>query len=241
MAIKYIFWDSDNTLIDTFALHWAKHVTTLQKYGITLDDKYKTKIHHNNGQQNWEWLTAELGLPAPQSQYLSEIDEWYAANAHRLEFMNGVKEALDYFHDKGFKQCVVSNGRKSSVLPAHEALGTEKYFKFILCKEDYDGRKPDPAPYLAAIKRMSEIFNVQVSATECLAIEDDPLGVEAAKKAGMTTLFRPTKLVAQTSEFADYTVTNTQEFLKSIQIISPHLNPPPLQGGRSGGGSPSVI
>ncbi len=218
--IKYAFWDSDNTLIDTFALHWAKHVNTLKKYGIALSDEYKTKIHHNNGAQNWEWLTAELGLVAPQTQYLSEIDEWYAANAGKLQFMEGVVEALEYFHDKGFKQCVVSNGRKSSVLPAHEALGTEKYFKFILCKEDYEGRKPDPAPYLAAIQKMSGLEGRIIEPSECLAIEDDPLGVEAAKKAGMTTIFRPTKLVAQESAFADYTVLNAEDFSSVIASIA---------------------
>ena len=219
LTINYIFWDSDNTLIDTFALHWAKHLNTLQKHGIALDDKYKPRIHHNNGQQNWEWMTAELGLLVPQHDYLAEIDEWYAKNANKLQFLEGVEEALQYFQDKGFKQCVVSNGRRSSVLPAHKALGTEKYFEFILCKEDYEGRKPDPAPYLTALNKMSAIEGRDIAPSECLAIEDDPLGVEAAKRAGFTTIYRPTSLVSQTSEFADYIVTDS--FLKTIHSVIP--------------------
>ena len=211
--IKYVFWDSDNTLIDTFALHWAKHVETLKTHGIALDDKYKTKIHHNNGEQNWQWLSAELGLAVPKADYLQQIDAYYSANADKLKFLDGVIEALEYFKSKDIKQCVVSNGRQSSVLPAHKALGTEKYFEFILCKEDYEGRKPEPTPYLTAMRKMSEIVGKDMSPDECLAIEDDPLGVEAAKGAGMTTIFRPTSLVAQTTGFADYIVKDKRSFL----------------------------
>lgn len=217
--IRYVFWDSDNTLIDTFALHWAKHVETLKTHGITLDDQYKRKIHHNNGQQNWQWMTAELGLAVPQEDYLNQIDAFYKANAHQLKLLSGVQEALDFFKDKGCKQCVVSNGRRSSVLPAHEALGTNKYFEFILCKEDYEGRKPDPTPYLSAIKRMSDIVGNDVQANECLAIEDDPLGVEAAKKAGMKTIYLPTSMVEQTSNFADHTVHSSEYFLKILKQL----------------------
>lgn len=218
--IRYIFWDSDNTLIDTFALHWAKHVNTLKKHGIELEDKYKPRIHHNNGSQNWEWMTAELGLLVPQHDYLAEIDEWYAANADKLEFLSGVEQALALFKNAGFKQSVVSNGRRSSVLPAHKALGTEKYFEFILCKEDYEGRKPDPAPYLTALKKMSDIEERRITPSECLAIEDDPLGVEAAKRAGFTTIFRPTSLVSQTSEFADYLAISSADFNGVIASIA---------------------
>lgn len=218
--IRYVFWDSDNTLIDTFALHWAKHVETLKAHGIALEDSYKSRIHHNNGSQNWEWLNAELGLTVPQQDYLNAIDAYYASNASQLKFLSGVEDALNFFKEKRMKQCVVSNGRRSSVLPAHEALGTEKYFEFILCKEDYEGRKPDPAPYLTALKKMSEIEGRKIAPEECLAIEDDPLGVEAAKRAGMTTIYRPTSLVSQTSEFANYTVKDEREFLKFINQLA---------------------
>ena len=217
--IKYIFWDSDNTLIDTFALHWGKTVAVLKNHGIEIDEKYKRRIHENNGAQNWAWLNAELGLKIPQDQYLAEVDAWYASNHALFKLRDGVAEALELFEKAACKQCVVSNGRRSSVTISHQAVNLIGKFEFVLCKEDYEGRKPDPAPYLTAIKKMSELEGREISAEECLAIEDDPLGVEAAKRAGMTTIFRPTALVDQQSEFADYTLTEKNEFINKIYFL----------------------
>ena len=60
-------------------------------------------------------------------------------------------EALDYFKQGNVPQAVVSNGRRKSVLSALQAKKLFPYFDFILCKEDYEGRKPDPAPYQQAL------------------------------------------------------------------------------------------
>ncbi len=218
--IKYVFWDSDNTLIETAALHWAKTVNVLQSHGIMLDEKYRRRVHENNGSQNWEWITRELGLMIPKEQYLGEVDEWYAANTDKFRLRDGVREAMEIFADAGCKQCVVTNGRRASVEISHKAASLTGKFAFLLCKEDYEGRKPDPAPYLAALKKMSGIEGHEISPNECLAIEDDPLGVEAAKRAGMTTVFRPTDLVEQTSGFSDYTITNTENFINIITSLT---------------------
>lgn len=220
-AIKAVFWDSDNTLIDTASLHWAKHLHTLENYGIALDAKYRRRVHENNGGQNWEWMTGELGLSTPKDRYLQEIDAWFAAHANEMKLRDGVAEALDYFEDKNIPQCVVTNGRRSSVSISHQATEISGYFDFVLYKEDYEGRKPDPAPYLTAYHKMTKTIDCHY--TECLAIEDDPLGVESAKRAGMVTIYRPTDLVDPNSPFADYTIRTDNDFLPFIRHLVTNL------------------
>ena len=67
------------------------------------------------------------------------------------------------------------------MLAAH---GVTPYFEVILGKEDYEGRKPDPAPYLMALARMN------VRPDEGLAIEDEDVGVIAARSAGIPVIHR---------------------------------------------------
>lgn len=188
MSIKYIFWDSDNTLVDTATHHWRKHVETLKKHGILLDEKWRDRIYSNNGAQNWEWLTAEFGLNIPKDRYLDEIDAWYFRHIDEIDVRSGVLAALEILED--LPMAVVSNGRRRSVMAALESKELVPHFKFILCIEDYEGRKPEPAPYLAAKTKMQQIAGKPIDAHECLVIEDDPKGAEAGFAAGMNVIHR---------------------------------------------------
>ncbi len=189
--IGYVFWDSDNTLVNTAQHHWRKHLESLKPLGITLDEEYKKRIYENNGSQNWEWITAELGLDMPCQDYLDLIDGWYFSHINEIEIRSGVLGALEHFKSRNIPQAVVSNGRRRSVLAALEAKDLAPHFEFILCKEDYEGRKPDPVPYTTALLKMEEIEKIKIDPATCLVIEDDPLGVASAKAAGMQCLHRP--------------------------------------------------
>lgn len=190
MPVKYIFWDSDNTLVNTYEHHWNKHAQTLKSLGIHLGDEWKERIYTNNGAQNWEWLSADLGLKMSKDDYLDAIDAWYYAHIADIKIRPGIEDALSLFEQAGLPMGVVSNGRKRSVMAALEAKNLAPRFKFILCIEDYTGRKPDAAPYLAAKTKMQQIVGHAIDAQECLVIEDDPKGVEAGLAAGMHVVHR---------------------------------------------------
>lgn len=187
---RFIFWDSDNTLTANGDLHWRKHKETLAACGIALPDEFQTRIYQNNGRQNWDWLTRELGLNVPCDDYLQQVDGWYADHVSEISFRPGIPAALDLFAAAGCRQCVVSNGRRNSVLLALEAKNIVSRFDFIMCKEDYEGRKPDAAPYLAARAKMEGIVGAYIDPASCLAIEDDPLGVKSAHGAKIPVIHR---------------------------------------------------
>lgn len=188
---RYVFWDSDNTLVETADHHWNKHVQILKSLGITLDEQYRPRIYTHNGAQNWEWITNELGLSLDKDDYLNRIDRWYFDHIADIKIRPGVEEAITLFAQGGLHQAVVSNGRRRSVMAALEARDLARHFAFILCKEDYQGSKPEPAPYLAAKTRMQQLTGDSIDPAHCLVIEDDPGGVESGQAAGMRVLHRP--------------------------------------------------
>ena len=217
--IKAVFWDSDNTLIDTFSLHWAKHKVTLKTLGIDLDDRYQTRIHHNNGAQNYEWISKEFGLTLSEADYLAQIDSYYRDHSAELKLRPGVSEILELFAQKKLPQVVVSNGRRDSVETSQRATGIINKFDFLMCKEDYEGRKPEPTPFLTALDRLNDTHKTSLRAEDCLAIDDDPLGVESAKRAGMITIYRPTHLVPDNCSHADYTAMTADDFIKLCRAL----------------------
>lgn len=189
--INFVFWDSDNTLVETAEHHWRKHVETLKTHGIALDEKYRKRIYENNGVQNWTWISEELGLGVTQEDYLNQIDAWYFDHIDEIQIRTGVVDALEHLKKNKILQAVVSNGRRRSVMAALEAKDLMKYFEFILCKEDYEGRKPEPTPYLTALDKMKAVADEDIKPENCLVVEDDPLGVTAGEAAGMAVFFRP--------------------------------------------------
>jgi HAD superfamily hydrolase (TIGR01509 family) len=189
--IRYIFWDSDNTLLNTAKHHWRKHFETLKTLGIHLDNVHREAVYTHNGSQNWAWMRKDLGLELPEQDYLDLIDTWFFDHIEEIEIRAGISEAIQIFKDAGLAQAVVSNGRKKSVMAAQNAKGLTPHFEFILCNEDYEGRKPDPAPYLVALEKMNTRKGLSVSPAQCLAIEDDPKGVASARAAGMLVIDRP--------------------------------------------------
>ncbi len=58
-------------------------------------------------------------------------------------------------------------------------------FDAIVCIDDVEDGKPDPAGYMLALEQLNEGREVSVAAADALAIEDSAAGVVAARSAGM--------------------------------------------------------
>ncbi len=70
-------------------------------------------------------------------------------------------------------------------------LGLREKFAVLATADDCERSKPEPEVYLTALARLRELPKFQADqllASECLAIEDAPLGVVAAQAAGMKCL-----------------------------------------------------
>jgi beta-phosphoglucomutase len=72
---------------------------------------------------------------------------------------------------------LVTGALRSKVEHILQQAELAAYFDVIVAGDDLEASKPEPDPYLLAAK----MLNVQPS--ECLAIENNPIGIEAAKRA----------------------------------------------------------
>jgi len=63
----------------------------------------------------------------------------------------------------------------------------EELFTVMTTAEDTKTRKPDPESYLLTAQKLG------VEVSECIAIEDSKIGLDAAKAAGMKCIVIPNK------------------------------------------------
>jgi beta-phosphoglucomutase-like phosphatase (HAD superfamily) len=71
-------------------------------------------------------------------------------------------------------------------------------FETVVTAEDTARGKPDPEPYRLAAQRLG------VAPSECLGVENAPLGVQSAKAAGMLCAALETTLPASRLGGADF-------------------------------------
>jgi beta-phosphoglucomutase-like phosphatase (HAD superfamily) len=81
-------------------------------------------------------------------------------------------------------------------------------FDCIITSEEAVNSKPHPEPYLKASS------GLKIAPKECLVIENAPLGIEAAKSAGMKVVAITSTLAREKLKSADWVVDSLSEIQK---------------------------
>jgi len=104
--------------------------------------------------------------------YRQKIDQLpsYPLSLYLVDFLSQLKE-------KNIAIGLVSGAIRSEIEYILQKTELANYFDVIVAGDDLNRSKPEPEPYLLALKQLN------LKASECLAIEENPVGIEAAKKA----------------------------------------------------------
>jgi len=92
---------------------------------------------------------------------------------------------------KRYALAIASGSFRSEIEHLLRKLDLWQYFVFMATANDCEKSKPDPAVYLTALDRLRTLPRWDenpLEASECLAIEDAPLGIVAAHAAGLKCL-----------------------------------------------------
>jgi HAD superfamily hydrolase (TIGR01509 family) len=104
----------------------------------------------------------------------------------KLPIYDGVTTFLEKASLKDLKIGLVSGALRSEVELVLNKGNIARYFGVIVAGDEVKTGKPRPDSYFLAVERFNRLdFNLQLAPSNCLAIEDTPAGIEAAKAAGM--------------------------------------------------------
>lgn len=186
--IKAILWDNDGVLVDTEHIYFQVTKSVLEETGVILDEK-DYRHHFLTGSAGAWHLAAERGFGAAEIELLRQRrNDLYADALQSADVtIDGVREVLESLKSS-FRMAVVTSSRRRHFDIIHERTGFLPYFEFVLVREDYAKSKPDPEPYLTAVKRLG------LPPEACLVIEDSERGLRAAVAAGNRCWVIPTDL-----------------------------------------------
>ena len=179
-----VVFDCDGVLVDSERLMQVEFSAMLHEIGLPMSAEETARTFLGRSMPNClQIIEARLGHPAPDG-FLDALQvRAFASFARALEPVPGAPALLDTLDAAGIPYCVASSG-------SHEKMRTTLGRTGLLAR--LEGRltssleaargKPFPDVFLLAASRMG------VAAAACVVIEDSPLGIEAARSAGMRAI-----------------------------------------------------
>lgn len=180
MTIRAVLFDMDGVLIDARDWHYEALNRALDLFGMGIDrHAHLASFDGLPTRRKLEMLSAARGLPAALHGFINEMKQAYTAEIiyARCRPVFHLQYALSRLRAEGYRMAVCSNSVRTSVRLMMQLSQLDRYLDEQLCNEDA-APKPDPAIYLEAMRRMA------LSPEECLIVEDNPHGVQAARASG---------------------------------------------------------
>lgn len=175
-----IFWDMDGTIVDTERVVWEVMVKAFRKAAdIELPADVFEKLLGQSELDFYRNMVAMYSLTPDDVERIKEIfDLEYIPKLATVPPLPG---AVEKVHETAQLApiALVTGSTSAQASAVINALEIGHLFRDVVACDMYDRGKPDPMPFLIAAE------NLDVEPARCLAIEDSPSGVRAAKAAGI--------------------------------------------------------
>jgi len=208
---KTILWDMDGTISDSYSFHFAAWQESFAKRCIEFTREDFTKLF---GTRNDFIIGSAMGkelLEGDVKMIVQEKEENFRQKAAgSVKPFPGAVRLLNAIKKGNFKLGLVSSAPKENIDLVLRELSLEGIFDCIVFGQEVSESKPSPQIYLLAAKKLG------VTPNDCLVIEDSPLGVKAAKTAGMKCLAIANTHPRQKLKEADKVV----DSLENMDLIS---------------------
>jgi beta-phosphoglucomutase family hydrolase len=179
----FIF-DLDGTLVDTMPSHFVAWTEIARRHGLTFPEARFYALGGVPTAKIAAMLIAEAGLTLdPQAVALEKEQMYYdsLAAGGGVQPIQTVIELARSHRSEG-PLAIASGSVRRLVTRTLEALGIADWFAAIVAAEDTVRHKPEPDVFLEAARRIG------ADPAHCIVYEDTDIGLEAARRAGMTAV-----------------------------------------------------
>src|SRR5471032_1715013 len=205
---RALIFDMDGTIVDNMAFHTKSWLAFFARRGKALDaDAF---FRDTAGRQGHEIMRAYMGehLSKEESALLDfEKESLYRElYAPHLAAVNGFEQFIAKAKSLGVKLAVATAAPNENIAFTLDGLDLRKQFDAIAGAADVARGKPNPDVFLLAAERAGSL------PANSIVFEDAPLGVEAARRAGMRAVVLTTTLPAEAFAEFDNVIAVVRDF-----------------------------
>ncbi|MGE5042089.1 MAG: HAD family hydrolase [Candidatus Levyibacteriota bacterium] len=205
-GIQAVIFDMDGVMIDNMGYHDQAWEAFLKRYGKPMS--YEERLRRITSRRNHEILGDLFGEDTSDKRRAELSTEKEAIYRELYEGkvveVPGLTEAIKELRRRGLKLGIATTALRSNRDFALQELGMTNTFDVIVGNEDVTRGKPDPQIFTLTAERL------EAQSAHCLVFEDSPLGIQAAKAAGMravglVTTHQRSELKAAEAAVKDFT------------------------------------
>jgi beta-phosphoglucomutase len=193
MSQRAFIFDMDGTIVDNMAFHTESWLEFFERRGKTYDaDAF---FRETAGAQGREILRERLGPDIPDDEIAvlaQEKDalyrEMYAPHRAAIQ---GFEDLVTRAREQGVALAVATSAPPKNIVFTLDELDLRRHFDAVVGAADVKQGKPHPDVFLKAAEKLG------VEPKDCIVFEDAPMGVEAARRAGMRAVVITTTLPAE--------------------------------------------
>ncbi len=175
---KAVFFDFDGVIGKTMDDNYLAWEYAFSQYNVPINkNEYFLLEGINTRGVAKHFIGKSTGNYGVVDEIVSLKEKYYLKN-NSFSFYDGVESLLPKLKGKGYLLGFVSGASYARLA----RLLSQEFFKnldVIITGDKVDNCKPHPEPYLNAAKALS------ISPTGCIVVENAPMGIESAKRAGM--------------------------------------------------------
>jgi beta-phosphoglucomutase family hydrolase len=195
---RALIFDMDGTIVDNMAFHTQSWIAFFERRGRAIDaDEF---FRATAGRQGKEIIRSHMGEHLDDEEVATLNHEKEAVYrelyAPHLKAVAGFEDLVADARSQGILLAVGTAAPPENVEFTLDGLDLRRHFETVVGASDVARGKPHPDVFLEAARRCG------ADPAHCIVFEDAPLGVEAARRAGMRAVVITTTLPREA--FADF-------------------------------------
>ena len=194
MECRAILFDMDGVLYDSMPNHAIAWQRAMQQHGLSMTREEVYMNEGRTGEGTIDIFTQRLwGRDATPS----EIQSIYKTKSDIFNTlptplpMHGVKEVLDLVREQNLLRVIVTGSGQTSLLQRlNESFPNHFTQDVMVTAFDVTHGKPHPEPYQMGLEKAGRKLQLSrpLSPNEAIVVENAPLGIQAARAAGIYTI-----------------------------------------------------
>jgi HAD superfamily hydrolase (TIGR01509 family) len=240
MTLKAVLFDFNGVIINDEAIHRELIDEVLISENLrSKPTDYRQFCLGRSDRSCFNQLLKNRGRFVTENYLTELVNRKAQAYQQRLEALEklpiypGLEDFINRLRMRELKLGVVSGSIRSEVELVLTRAGVAESFSVIVAGDDITASSPEPDGYLLAVERLNQQYpHLNLQPSECLAIEDTPAGIQAAKLAGV-----PVVGVAHTYPFhmlqrwANWAVDELSDLeLERVEQVYSRITPQPTIG-----------